>query len=210
MATPDALSTVVTRNEFYRDGYRRLQKIALIEAVAILGLIGVLALTIGASRPKDRFFATTADGRVLQMVPLDQPMLPDARVLSWAAAAATEVMTFGFNDYRKRLQESSKYFTRTGWQTFNDALAKSNLLQMVNQNQQILTAVPSRAPIIARQLNYHGVWRWYVQMPLTITYTVANREDSHAQLVTLALVRVSTLDNPDGIAIDQWVAEDGQ
>ena len=95
MATPDALNAVVTRNEYYRDGYRRLQKIALAEALAILGLILVLALTISVTKGKDRFFATTSDGRLLQMVPLDQPNLPTAKLVSWAASSATEIMPFG-------------------------------------------------------------------------------------------------------------------
>ncbi len=208
MAGPDALSSVVNRNDFYRDGYRRMQKIVLIEAVAILALIGVLAVTITVTRGKDRFFATTSDGRLLQMVPLDQPNLPTAKLTSWAAAAASEIMTFGFNDYRKRLQESSRFFTRSGWQTFNDALTRSNLLQLVTANQQVLTAAPRAAPVVSQEGVVRGVYRWYVQMPLNVTYTVNTKEDNKPQLVTMAIVRVSTLETADGVAIDQWIAED--
>jgi intracellular multiplication protein IcmL len=208
MASPDSLTTVVTRNEFYRDGYRRLQKIALAEAVAILGLIIVLAVNVSTMKPKDRFFATTSDGRLLQMVPLDQPDLPTGKLVSWSAAAASEIMTFGFNDYRKRLQESSRFFTRQGWESFNDALQKSNLLQMMNQNQQVLTAVPREAPVVVQEGVVRGVYRWYVQMPLNVTYQVGNTQENRPQRITLAIVRVSTLETPDGVAIDQWVAED--
>jgi intracellular multiplication protein IcmL len=210
MATPDALNAVITRNEFYRDGYRRLQKIALAEALAILGLILVLALTISVTKGKDRFFATTSDGRLLQMVPLDQPNLPTAKLVSWAAASATEIMTFGFNDYRKRLQDSSRLFTHQGWLSFNDALHKSNLLQMMQQNQQVLTAVPREAPVVVQEGVVHGVYRWYVQLPLNITYQVGNRQENRPQLITMAIVRVSTLETPDGVAVDQWIAGDLQ
>ena len=210
MATHEALNAVVTRNEFYRDGYRRLQKIALAEALAILGLILVLALTISVTKGKDRFFATTSDGRLLQMVPLDQPNLPTAKLISWAAEAATEIMTFGFNDYRKRLQESSRFFTHPGWQSFNDALHKSNLLQLMAQNEQVLTAVPREAPVVVQEGIVHGVYRWYVQLPLNVTYQVGTRSDNRPQLITMAIVRVSTLETPDGVAIDQWIAEDFQ
>ncbi len=208
MAGPDALNAVVNRNEFYRDGYRRLQKIALIEAVAIIALIAVLALTIQVTRGKDRFFATTSDGRLLQMVPLDQPNLPTAKLTSWAAEAASEIMTFGFNDYRKRLQESSRFFTRSGWSTFNEALTKSNLLLQVTNNDQVLTAAPKAAPVVVQEGVIRGVYRWYVQMPLNVTYTVGSKEDNRPQLVTMSIVRVSTLETPDGVAIDQWIAEE--
>jgi intracellular multiplication protein IcmL len=204
----DPLTTVVTRNEFYRDGYRRMQQIMLIEAGAIVALILVLALTIGVMKGRDRFFATTSDGRLLEMVALDQPNLPTAKVLSWAAEAATETMTFGFNDYRKRLQDSSRFFTRSGWQTFNDALSKSNLLELVTGNQQVVTAVPRSAPVILQAGLVNNVYQWQVQIPLNITYQVGSKEDNRPQLITLVIVRVSTLETPDGIAIDQWIAGD--
>jgi intracellular multiplication protein IcmL len=207
-APRDALGTVVTRNEFYRDGYRRLVQIARLEAVAILALIAVLALTVSAMKGRDRFFATTSDGRVLQMAPLDQPNLPTSKVLSWATEAAAETMTFNFSDYRKRLQDSSRFFTRNGWQTFNDALSKSNLLEAVQSLQQVVTAAPRAAPVILQEGLVNNVYQWQVQIPFNITYQAGSKEDNHAQLITLVIVRVSTLETPDGIAIDQWIAGD--
>ena len=208
LVSKDPLTAVVTRNEFYRDGYRRLQLIALIEAAAIVALILVVALTVGVMKGRDRFFATTSDGRLLPMIALDEPNLPTSKVLSWAANAATETMTFGFNDYRKRLQDSSRFFTRGGWQTFNDALSKSNLLDLVQGNQQVVTAVPRTAPVVVQEGLVNNVYQWQVQLPLNITYQVGNKEDNRPQLITLVIVRVSTLETPDGIAIDQWIAGD--
>ena len=208
VAVKDPLAVVMTRNEFYRDGYRRLQLIALVEAGAIVALVLVLALTIGAMRGRDRFFATTSDGRLLEMIALDQPNLPPSKILTWATDASTETMTFGFNDYRKRLQDASRFFTRNGWQTFNDALSKSNMLELVTGNQQVVTAVARSAPVITDAGLVDNVYRWTVQIPLNITYQVGNKEENRPQLITLVIVRVSTLETPDGIAIDQWIAGD--
>jgi intracellular multiplication protein IcmL len=208
IAPVDALGMVVTRNEFYRDGYRRLVQIARLEAVAILALILVLGLTISAMKGRDRFFATTSDGRLLPMIALDQPNMPDSKVLTWATEAATETMTFNFSDFRRRLQDASRFFTRSGWQTFNDALSKSNLLDAVRTNQQVLTAVPLKAPIVLQEGLVNNVYQWQIQFPLNVTYEVGNKVDNHPQLITLVIVRVSTLETPDGIAIDQWIAGD--
>ena len=50
------LSKVVVRNEFYRDGYRTLLKIALVQGFVILGLIGSLYVVVQTNKPQNRFF----------------------------------------------------------------------------------------------------------------------------------------------------------
>jgi intracellular multiplication protein IcmL len=122
-------------------------------------------------------------------------------------------MTFGFNDYRKRLQTSSRFFTRGGWATFNDALTKSNMLELVTANQQVVTAVPREAPVVIKEGPVdndiaHNDYQWVVQLPLNVTYLVGAKEENRPQLITMVIVRVSTLETPDGIAIDQWIAQD--
>ena len=204
----DALATVVIRNEFYRDGYRRMQLIGLIEAGIIILLVLTLMLVVVTLRGHDRYFATTSDGRLIGMVPLDEPNQPTAKVISWSTEAATEIMTFGFNDYRKRLQTSSRFFTRSGWATFNDALTKSNMLELVTSNQQVVTAVPRDAPVVIKEGLLDNRYQWVLQLPMNVTYQVGTKEENRPQLITMVITRVPTLDTPDGIAIDQWIAED--
>ncbi len=201
-----ALNTVVTRNAFYRDGYRNLSRLVLIQGLAVVGLIIALVVTISASKPQDRFFATTSDGRLVRMIPLGQPNLNDAALVSWSARAASEIMTFGFHDYQRRLQESSTYFTRRGWQSFTEALDRARIIETVEQNQQIVTAAPQQAPVIIQQGLINGIYRWVVELPLIVTYQSGSSQQSDVIKVRLIIVRVSTLDNPSGIGIQQWIA----
>lgn len=205
-APPGALEAVVTRNLFYRDGYRNLMKIAILEGMALVALIIALAVTISVSRPQDRFFATTADGRLIRMVPLNESNMNDAALISWSARAASDVMTFGFHDYQKRLQESSSYFTRRGWQSFSEALDRSRVMEGVQQSQRVVTAAPKSAPVIVQQGLVDGIYRWVVNLPLIVTYQAGTATQSDTINVELVIVRVSTLDNPSGVGIQQWVA----
>lgn len=200
------LGTVVTRNLFYRDGYRNLTRIALIQTVVIFGLvIGVIALVLSAE-PQDRFFATTADGRLVPMVPLSQPNLSPAAVMSWTAQAATDVMTFGFHDFQMRMQDNSKYFTRRGWANFTEALERARFLEMVQTRQQVLTAAPASAPVLIQEGVVNGIYRWVIDMPLMVTFQTGASNDSQTINLRLFVVRVPTLDNPTGLAIQQWIA----
>lgn len=200
------LGTVVIRNEFYRDGYRSLLKLTLIQSVVILGLIGAMYYVISVHQPEHRYFATTEDGRLVPMVPLNQPNLSAPALMSWVAQSTTEVMTFGFSDYRRRLQEASRNFTKRGWESFTQALQRSRIIEMVEANQQVLTAAPKGAPILESEGLVAGRYQWVVQVPLALTYQSGSKTQNTGLLVTVVVVRVPRLESPNGVGIEQWVA----
>ncbi len=203
----NGLGVVVVRNEFYRDGYRSLLRIAVLQGAVIVGLIGVMLYVIHIHQPENRYFATTEDGRLVPMISLNEPNLSSPALMSWVAQAATEVMTFGFSDYRRRLQESSRNFTRRGWESFTQALQKSRIIEMVNENQQVITAAPQSAPVLKSEGVVGGRYQWVVQLPLVLTYQSGARTRSDSLIVTFVVVRVPRLESPNGVGIEQWVAE---
>jgi intracellular multiplication protein IcmL len=200
------LATVVIRNEFYRDGYRSLLKMTLIQSLVIIGLIGAMYYVIQVNQKEFRYFATTEDGRLIPMVPLNQPNLSAPALMSWVAQATTEVMTFGFSDYRRRLQEASRNFTKRGWESFTQALQRSRIIEMVEANQQVLTAAPKGAPILSKEGLVAGRYQWEVQVPLILTYQSGAKTSSSGLLVTVVVVRVPRLESSNGVGIEQWVA----
>lgn len=200
------LGKVVIRNEFYRDGYRSLLKIALIQVFVIIGLIGAMYFVIQTHQPENRYFATTEDGRLVPMIALNEPNMSVPALMSWVAQSSTEVMTFGFNDYRRRLQESSRNFTRRGWESFTQALQKSRIIEMVEANQQVVTAAPQGAPILESQGLVAGRYQWVIQLPMVLTYQAGARSRTDSLLVTVVVVRVPRLESPNGIGIEQWIA----
>ncbi|MGM0422111.1 MAG: DotI/IcmL/TraM family protein, partial [Pseudomonadota bacterium] len=155
---------------------------------------------------RDRYFATTADGRILQLVPLDQPNMSSAALMSWVSQAATEVMTFGFHDYQRRLQEASRHFTRRGWESFTTALQRSRIIESVETLQQVVTATPRSAPVLLQEGVFNGRHRWVVKLPLTVTFKSGNKTQSTNLEVTITIERVPTLESPNGVGIESWIA----
>lgn len=200
------LGTVILRNDFYRDGYRSVLKLAVFQSVIIIGLIAVMFFVVHIHQPENRYFATTEDGRLIPMVALNQPNLSTPALMSWVAQASTEVMTFGFSDYRRRLQQSSKNFTRRGWESFTQALQRSRIIDMVEQSQQVVTAAPQGAPILESEGLVQGRYQWVVQIPMVLTYQSGSRTRSDSLLVTVVVVRVPRLESANGIGIEQWIA----
>lgn len=201
-----ALTSIITRNEFYRDGFRNLIIIAILEALIIVGIIMTLIVYINTSKPQDRYFATTADGRIMQLLPLDQPNMTPAALMSWVAQAATEVMTFGYHDYQRRFQEASRHFTKSGWESFTSAMQKSHIMDAVQSAKQVVTASPRSAPVLVQQGVFNGRYRWVLQMPIQVGYQGMSNTRVDNLKLNLVVERVPSLENPNGVGIAQWVA----
>lgn len=201
------LGNVVIRNQFYRDGYRTLVKISLVLSAALFASIMTFIVFLNVYTPTRTYFATTEDGRVVPMIPLSQANLSKPALLSWAAMAATETMTFGFHDYRKRLQESSRHFTRRGWASFTKALQDSGMIETVTVNRQVVTTSLQSAPtILAEGVMPNGVYRWEVEMPILVTYELGQSRQNTSMNIRLVIVRVPKLESANGVGIEQWVA----
>lgn len=203
------LGRVVVRNEFYRDGYRLALRVAVIQCLVIFGLIGAMFFIVYVHQPENRYFATTEDGRLIPMVPLNQPNLSTPALLSWVAQAASETMSFSFSNYRRSLQESSRHFTRAGWESFSKALQQSRIIESVEVNAQEVTAVPRGAPILKSEGIVAGQYQWVVQIPVILSYVSGSKTRSDNWIITIVVVRVPRLESPNGVGIAQWIAVPG-
>ncbi len=126
----DALTKVALRNEFYHDGQRKLVSILSASMLANF-ILAFLLMYIVSHPPKPAYFATTINGRITPLYPLDAPNQSDSAVLQWANQAAIAAFSYNFVNYRSELQASSGFFTADGWTQFLNALQQSNNLEAV-------------------------------------------------------------------------------
>ena len=205
MPLKDAIATVLNRNAFYRDGYRILLRISLVQTVVIALLVAGIVTLVMSMQTRQIYFATTSDGRIIDIVSLDQPYRSQAEVIAWAAGTAQNVMRFDYNDYRQHLQQVSSEFTESGWTSFNKALKEANIIEALEARKLVLSMEIIAAPEIKNAFVRNGIFTWYLEFPVTIKFDgVSPPGDIHTTLV-LQVVRVSTLQNPNGLSIEQWV-----
>lgn len=200
----DALNVVAMRNNFYRDGQRRLVT-GLLITLAVNIIMAILLYYVITHPPAPTYFATSISGRITPLYPLDQPNQSDSAVLQWANQAAIASFTYNFVNYRDELQSASGFFTSNGWQQFLDALQQSNNLEAVKAKKLIVSAVATRAPIILQKGMLNGRYSWRIQMPLLVTYQSASEFSQQNNVVTMLITRISTLNSPRGIGISQFV-----
>ena len=201
----DVIEQVVARNNYYKDSYKKILLALLLVIVANVVLV-LAGLHVVSNPPQPKYFATSPDGRVTPLHSLSAPVISLNSLTEWATRAATAAYTFDFVNYRKSLQESSVYFTGKGWQAFEKALVASRNLDLVLTKKLVTTAVAQGSPVVLKRGILNGVYSWQVQLPILVSYQSASMNVQQPVLVTMLISRVNVLNNPDGIAIAQFVA----
>ncbi len=211
MPVKDAIATILNRNSFYRDGYRTLLRISVIQGIVIALLIFAIVGLAMTMKTRHVYFATTSDGRIINIVPLNEPYLSSAQIIAWSASTAQNVMRFGYHDFRARLQQASGNFTQSGWNSFNKALKEANFIEAIEARKLVVTMDINGAPEIQSQfVSKEGIYTWYVLFPVTIKFDGEMPPQPIRTNLRLQIVRVSTLQNADGISIEQWLPIDGK
>lgn len=201
----DVLTAISERNQFYRDSYRKVLLSLIFSIFSIILLVAAI-IYIAVNPPKPRYFATYANGSLAPMIPLDQPNMSVSALSQWVTTAVIAVNTYDFVNYRDQLQKASEYFTADGWQAYLQALQGSRNLDAVLQKKLTVTAVATGAPVIIRQWLDSGVATWQIQLPVLITYQSASNYVAQNNIIILKVRRISTLQNPNGIGIEDYVA----
>ncbi len=209
MANNDAVELLRLRNNFYVDSYRRLIIVLLLLIVTILGLVGVIFWQV-YHRPKPQYFATSTDGRIMQLFPLSDPMLSPSELLQWAHGVATDAYSYNFVNYREALQQLQNNFTAEGWRYFEQSLKASRNLEMVLAKKLIVSGTATGTPVILEQAVIDGRYSWKVQIPMLVSYQSATENTQKPMIIMMIISRVPTVDMPKGIAVRSFVASEGR
>ncbi|MCD6046948.1 MAG: type secretion protein DotI [Gammaproteobacteria bacterium] len=204
----EVLVAVNARNEFYRDSYRKVLVALNLAILCLIILVGAV-IYVMSHPPQPKYFATYADGKLVPLIPLNQPNVSQAALLQWANTAVIAVNTYDFFNYREQLQKASEYFTPDGWQAYLNELKASRNLNAVLEKKLVVSAVATRAPTILREAILDGVYTWVVNIPILVTYQSASEYSQQSLIVTLMIKRISTLTNPNGIGITNYIAAEG-
>ncbi len=143
--------------------------------------------------------------RLALLFPLDTPNLTRTGITNMAMNIATEVLTFGFNNADERLLKSRRLFTQDAWLRFAKAYLKEGRLDKIKFNQQVLTNVAvDNAVIVEEGTTSSGVRKWVVQVPTITTYQAGKRIVPVRTVLQITFIKASTLEHPEGVAIDAW------
>lgn len=202
----NGLELVIQRNAFYRDAYRRVIFVTILLFFVNCGL-GAAILIKWFNPPQPQYFATTAEGRIINIHQLSDPVVTDSYVLQWASNAVRQAFSADYIHWRKQLQDASVNFTADGWTYFLDALKSSNNLNTLVDMKMVSSAELTAAPQIMAKMVVNGHYSWKLKMPLLITYTDGKQNIQMPWNVTVIVTRMPVKDYPQRIAINNFLPE---
>lgn len=210
-----AAELVSLRNRFFYVNYRKLSLIFI--GATVLCIFSLLSALYFATRSTPPVYVPLAsNGQVVATYPLSEPSHPNPEVMTgwvkqWALDGARKAFTYDYINFGEQLNESQSYFTYRGWDLFLKGLTNSQNFNTVQQQQMIVKFTPRSVPIIKAQEVRGGRLTWALQFEGTIEY-VAHKGSIQGYTqnvnVNMVLVRMSTVDSPKGLGIDQVVIQE--
>ena len=200
------VATVLLRNAFYRDNYRR-SVFLLILVVAINIVLAATIVHKTLNPPSPEYFATNSQFQLVKWHPLSDPVVNNNTVLQWVTDAVKQAFSLDFVHWRAQLTRASQNFTPTGWHWFLNAFKQSGDLTSLVQLKLVSNAVVTGSPVIQYQTVLDGRYVWKIQLPMMITYSNEAKHITQPLLVTVIVERVPVQDNPSQIAISQFLPQ---
>jgi intracellular multiplication protein IcmL len=143
------------------------------------------------------------------VIPLTQPISSRTAVMQHAVESIGALNAIDSLNYRDQLNRAAGYFTRNAWVRYLSEFQNTGTLELIEKKNMVLNGVVTEPPVITGDGNIFGSLYWDVQVPYRVHYLAQGYDQSVDYIAKIKIVRVSTLENPKGIAIAQFVAQRG-
>lgn len=199
---------VVHRNDYYRDGNKKMYVAAGIALIALV--LQVFVAYLGFTAKNERvYFATDKNGSLIKLWPLGQPNQKDEVVAQWMQNALVDTFSFNFTDMKTRLSESTmEWFTPKGREQFLAEMKSSGHMDVVTDGKMIMSLTLDHTPVLylpPAASPDTGIWTWRLQADAVLTFRTQSKEYSKKVRFTVAIERRSVLDNVQGLGIAKIV-----
>lgn len=157
------------------------------------------------AHPPIKYFATQA-GRVIPLIPTDQPAFSLSEVSDFGAHAIREAFTMDFVHFKAQMSQASASFSEEGFKSYYQALSQSNVLAAVRDKKMNLAVM--LAPGVVRQKGRlsNGVYAWEIQYPVTLKLSGQTLSLPEQRFIfSLFIQRADLREKPSGLEVTQLV-----
>ena len=173
-------------------------------ASSTLGILVIIAGSIAIiTKPDTMYFAVDPEGKIIQVDPVNHPMLTNTELNNWIARSVSEALSMDFINLSDDLAASQELFTPDGFDAFIRALDDSGNLDSIRHNRYVVTSNVTGAPVIINEGERGGRYMWQVRVPVAVTYHAGSSTRSQTFDVVALVVRVDPSINKNGVAFHQ-------
>lgn len=197
-----AEQTIVTlKHDYYRDGYYQAVLAFILICVAFCCMVAV-SIWLAVTKAPPTTFITDEGWRVVRSIPLNESYPPQPDLIQWVTDVLPAALRVDFVNYPQELAAAMQAFTANGWKKFLEGANPYIAQSMIVPGQWFVNVSPAGAPTIVNQGLLQGSYAWKIQMPLNLSYSGAVKGDTVFLVAQVTVVRVPTLNDLQGIRID--------
>jgi len=196
-------------DDYCRDGAVLLVLSFLILLFSLCVLLGI-SIWLIVDKPQPVQFKTDNEWRVLPPVPINEPYISTPNLIQWVSDTLPSLFTLDFVNYAAQMNVAATAFVGDGWTKFQRALQNYAAPAVVQNGKLFVTATAGGAPFVTNQGMIQGSYGWWIQMPLNLSYSSANKGATRSLIVKVMVVRVPTLDDLKGIKIEDIIVSEGE
>lgn len=202
-----AMERILLRNDFYRDNFRVLAPSNLALAIALMVSLG-MNVFLAQRKLEPAYFSVDAVGRITPLIALSETYVTEPFLVNWTAEQVARAYSMDPVNYRRQVGELEGVFTTEGYDQYKSSLMESGVIDLMTKNLLVSSAVVQGVPLIVdKGLVYGSTYFWKLEVPVLVQYSSATKSSpDERRIVTITVVRRSTLENPLGIGINQFVA----
>jgi len=145
--------------------------VALVVALVFLS-IAIATTSIFLAKKKVVPVAMDSTGRVIPLVPLDQPYVTDSRVIGFVDECIRRSFGHDYENFRMTINDAKECYTPTGASEFEEAISPL-IRDVINMN--LVMSASLETTVVVRRGVRNGYFTWETQTPVTI-YRRGTRE----------------------------------
>ena len=176
--------------------------------MALLGMSLAHDAFVWMNPPKPSFFRFDGRNPPQPLVALDSPIVDDTELLAWTTKAVLAVYSVNYHDYPEQLNTAGRRFTANGWNSFAQTYKETGNLEAMKRSRLTCFGQSQRAALIREVKVLRGRLAYDVQFPVIQTCQNTQSENTKRLMMTALVVRTDIDEHPDGLAIDQLVADE--
>lgn len=200
---------VILRNVGIYFLYKKMISMTVLSLiVAIFCLFQAIYFVRQKSPPQ--YIPVTQDGRIIPIVPLNEPNSDDSNVFSLGLKAIQALNTYDYINWKEQLQQADKYFTPAGWGEYLTDFQKTQTINTVLDRKMIVSSSPTGpVSLIDKGVSKNGIYFWKYSIPVEIIYTATGNAQggSITQIgnVNIISIRMPITISSDGLGIQSYV-----
>lgn len=200
-----AIARVMDAVQYYRN-QARVYLTVLLLALAVFAsaaFLGGIALYVMWDASNPRYFAVNPDGSIKRIPALDEPVIPDAQVASWAAKAVLRTFTMAFTTWKDDLLSVRRYYTEDAYlELFQFLYHGEKLIPYIEDNRLNMVATLESAAHVVRTGVLNGRKVWDIEFKFRLSMEGGTGTKSGGRLVAKVIVERADLHrHPEGLLI---------